>query len=33
MQRVADLLTQDKWINDDRINNVLEVFNPDLVAW
>lgn len=33
MQRVADLLTQDKWINDDCINKVLEVFNPDPVAW
>jgi hypothetical protein len=33
MQRVVDLLTQDKWINDDCINKVLEVFNPDPVAW
>lgn len=33
MQRAADLLTQDKWINDDCINKVLEVFNPDPVAW
>lgn len=33
MQRVAELLTQDKWINDDCINKVLEVFNPDPAAW
>jgi hypothetical protein len=33
MQRVADLLTQDKCINDDCINKVLEVFNPDTAAW
>lgn len=33
MQRVAELLTQDKWINDDCINKVLEVFNPDPEAW
>jgi hypothetical protein len=33
MQRVADLLTQDKWINDDCVNRVLEVFNPDPAAW
>jgi hypothetical protein len=33
MRRVADLLTQDKWINDDCINKVLEAFNPDPVTW
>lgn len=33
MQRAADLLTRDKWINDDCINQVLEVFNPDPTAW
>lgn len=33
MQRIVDLLTRDKWINDDCINQVLEVFNPDPTAW
>jgi hypothetical protein len=33
MQRVADLLTQNKAINDDCINRVLEVFSPDPTAW
>lgn len=33
MPRVADLLTQGKWINDDCINSVLEAFNPDPTAW
>lgn len=33
MQRVVDLLTQDKWINDDCINKVLEAFNPDPATW
>jgi hypothetical protein len=33
MQRAADLLAQDQWINDDCINQVLEVFNPDPTAW
>jgi hypothetical protein len=33
MQRAADLLAQDQWINDDCINQVLEVFNPDPTTW
>jgi hypothetical protein len=33
MQRVADLLTQGEWINDDCIDKVLEAFNPDPAAW
>jgi hypothetical protein len=33
MQRVADLLARDEWVNDDCINQVLEVFNPDPKAW
>lgn len=33
MQRAADLLTRDQWINDDCINQVLEVFNPNPTAW
>lgn len=33
MQRVADLLTREKWVNDDCINNVLQIFNPDPAAW
>ena len=33
MQRAADLLARDQWINDDCINQVLEVFNPDPTAW
>lgn len=33
MRRAASLLAQDQWINDDCINQVLEVFNPDPTAW
>ena len=33
MKRAADLLAQDQWINDDCINQVLEVFNPDPTTW
>jgi hypothetical protein len=33
MQRVTDLLIQDKPINDDCINRVLEIFNPDPTDW
>lgn len=33
MERVADLLTREKWINDDCIDKVLEVFNPDPAVW
>lgn len=33
MQRAADLLTQNKWINDDCINTVLAAFKPDPTAW
>jgi hypothetical protein len=33
MQRVTDLLIQDKPINDDCINRVLEISNPDPTDW
>ena len=29
MQRAVDLFTQNKWINDECVNAVLEIFNPD----
>jgi hypothetical protein len=33
MKRVVDLLTGEKWVNDDCINSILEAFNPDPAAW